>query len=104
MTSVDALLDRAFAPLQAAVEAKRIPGGVLGVVDADGHRAVRSIGSAQLIPTQRPMTDDTWFDLASLTKVIFTTPRILAAAEAGRIDLDAPLITRAARLPPVQRR
>ena len=39
------------------------------------------------------MTDDTWFDLASLTKVIFTTPRILALAETGRIDLDAPLVT-----------
>lgn len=91
--SVDAVLDRAFAPLQAAVEAKRIPGGVLGVVDRDGNRAVRSIGSAQLIPTRRPMTDDTWFDLASLTKVIFTTPRILALAEAGTIDLDAPLVS-----------
>lgn len=91
--SVDATLDRAFAPLQAAVEAKRIPGGVLGVVDRDGNRAVRSIGSAQLVPAQRPMTDDTWFDLASLTKVIFTTPRILALAEAGTIDLDAPLIS-----------
>lgn len=91
--SVDATLDRAFAPLQTAVETKRIPGGVLGVVDRDGNRAVRSIGSAQLIPTQRPMTDDTWFDLASLTKVIFTTPRILALAEAGTIDLDAPLIS-----------
>lgn len=89
--NVDEILDRAFAPLQAAVEAKRIPGGVLGIVDRDGQRAVRSIGSAQLIPTQRPMTDDTWFDLASLTKVIFTTPRILALAAAGTIDLDAPL-------------
>ena len=39
------------------------------------------------------MTEDTWFDLASLTKVIFTTPRILALAEAGTIDLDAPLIS-----------
>lgn len=91
--SVDAILDRAFAPLQAAVEAKRIPGGVLGIVDRDGHRAVRSTGSAQLVPEQRPMGDDTWFDLASLTKVVFTTPRILALAEAGTIDLDAPLIS-----------
>jgi CubicO group peptidase (beta-lactamase class C family) len=91
--SVDAILDRAFAPLQTAVAARRIPGGVLGIVDADGNRAIRSIGSAQLIPMQRPMTDDTWFDLASLTKVIFTTPRILALAEAGTIDLDAPLIS-----------
>lgn len=91
--SLDATLDRAFAPLKAAVEAKRTPGGVLGVVDRDGNRAVRSIGSAQLVPAQRPMVDDTWFDLASLTKVIFTTPRILDLAEAGTIDLDAPLIS-----------
>lgn len=91
--SLDATLDRAFAPLKAAVEAKRIPGGVLGVVDRDGNRAVRSIGSAQLVPAQQPMADDTWFDLASLTKVIFTTPRILDLAEAGTIDLDAPLIS-----------
>jgi CubicO group peptidase (beta-lactamase class C family) len=66
---------------------------VLGIVDADGNRAVRSIGSAQLVPERRPMTDDTWFDLASLTKVIFTTTRILSLAEAGRIELDAPLTT-----------
>jgi CubicO group peptidase (beta-lactamase class C family) len=91
--SVDAILDRAFVPLREAVEAKRFPGGVLGVVDASGARAVRSIGSAQLVPIQRAMTDDTWFDLASLTKVIFTTPRILALAAAGTIDLDAPLIS-----------
>jgi CubicO group peptidase (beta-lactamase class C family) len=93
MSSVQAILDRAFAPLQAAVDAKRIPGGILGVVDADGQRASRVIGSAQLVPTPRPMTEDTWFDLASLTKVIFTTQRVLALAEAGRIELDAPLIS-----------
>lgn len=91
--SVAAVLERAFAPLQAAVEAGRVPGGVLGIVDRNGARAIRSTGSAQLIPTERPMTDDTWFDLASLTKVMFTTPRILALAEAGTIDLDAPLVS-----------
>lgn len=86
-------LDRAFAPLQAAVEAKRVPGGVLGVVDRDGNRATRAIGLAQIVPMQRPMKEGTWFDLASLTKVIFTTQRILLAAEAGVIDLDAPLVS-----------
>jgi len=87
------LFDRAFAPLEAAVAAKRIPGGVLGIVDSNGHRIVRAIGSAQLVPKQRPMTVETWFDLASLTKVIFTTPRILALAEDGVIDLDVPVRT-----------
>ncbi len=91
MSSVQAALDRAFPALQASVDAGNIPGGIFGVVDADGNCSMRAIGSAQLVPARRPMTENTWFDLASLTKVIFTTERILAAAEAGRIDLDAPL-------------
>jgi CubicO group peptidase (beta-lactamase class C family) len=83
----------AFVPLAQAVEAGRIPGGVLGIVESNGQRLVKATGLAQRVPTQRQMHGDTWFDLASLTKVIFTTPRILALAEAGRIDLDAPLTT-----------
>ena len=93
MTDLDQVLDRAFAPLAASIADKRIPGGVLGIVDRDGNRAIRAAGSAQLVPTARPMRDDTWFDLASLTKVIFTTPRILRAAQSGAIDLDAPLVS-----------
>ena len=91
--SVQSILERAFKPLAKSVEDTRIPGGVLGIVDRDGSKAVRAIGSAQLVPTARPMTEGTWFDLASLTKVVFTTQRILLAAEAGVIDLDAPLIS-----------
>jgi CubicO group peptidase (beta-lactamase class C family) len=85
--------DRAFAPLQKAIETGRIPGGVLGMVDCEGRRLTRAIGLAQRVPSERPMRENTWFDLASLTKVIFTTPRILALAEAGIIVLDAPLTT-----------
>lgn len=84
--------NRAFAQLEAAVAASRIPGGVLGVVEC-GKRTVRATGLAQRVPTSRPMNVETVFDLASLTKVIFTTPRILALAESGVIDLDAPLIS-----------
>lgn len=87
------IVDRAAAPLRAAIDAGRIPGGVIGVVGPDGNRAVASFGAAQTVPQPRPMQDDTWFDLASLTKVIFTTERILALAEAGTIDLDAPLVS-----------
>lgn len=85
--------DRAFAALEAAITAGRIPGGVLGVIEADGSKRVRHIGKAQTVPADRAMTEHTWFDLASLTKVLFTTPRILALADAGTIDLDAPLTT-----------
>ncbi|WP_404401521.1 serine hydrolase domain-containing protein [Pelagibacterium halotolerans] len=84
---------QAFAPVKRAIENGRIPGGVVGIVDAQGNRAVEVFGKAQTIPIERPMTRETWFDLASLTKVIFTTTRILEAAERGDIDLDAPLTT-----------
>ncbi|MBZ9703404.1 MULTISPECIES: serine hydrolase domain-containing protein [unclassified Mesorhizobium] len=93
MSPLAQIFDRAFQPLAAAVAAKRIPGGVLGIVDRNGDRITRAIGSAQLVPKQRPMREETWFDLASLTKVIFTTPRILALAQDGAIDLDAPLVS-----------
>jgi CubicO group peptidase (beta-lactamase class C family) len=82
---------RAFGHVEAAIDAGRIPGGVLGMVDAAGTRWVRHAGRAQIVPTERALTEDTWFDLASLTKVLFTTPAILALADAGTIDLDAPL-------------
>lgn len=91
--SVETRLDRAFAPLEKAVNAGRIPGGVLGVISADGTRAMRAIGAAQTVPEVRPATVETWYDLASLTKVIFTTPHILTLAGEGGIDLDAPLIS-----------
>ncbi|WP_027055857.1 serine hydrolase domain-containing protein [Mesorhizobium erdmanii] len=93
MSDLARLFDRAFAPLADAVAAKRIPGGVLGIVERNGHRITRAIGAAQLVPKYRAMDVETWFDLASLTKVIFTTPRILKLAEDGIIDLDAPLIS-----------
>jgi CubicO group peptidase (beta-lactamase class C family) len=94
-SSLDARLHTAFAPVQTAIDTGRIPGAVLGIVTADGTRATLAAGRAQVIPHPhpRPMTPDTWFDLASLTKPLFTTARILALAKGGVIDLDAPLTT-----------
>jgi CubicO group peptidase (beta-lactamase class C family) len=83
--------ERAFSPVQAAVETGALPGAVLGIVDLDHGRMTGGIGSAALIPAPRRMRLETWFDLASLTKVLFTTPRILALHLSGRLDLDAPL-------------
>ncbi|TDL83505.1 class A beta-lactamase-related serine hydrolase [Palleronia sediminis] len=85
--------DRAAALLDAAVSAGRIPGGVLAARDQGGARRYHFTGHASLLPTRRTMTRDTVFDLASPTKVLFTTRRILDHAEAGRIALDAPLGT-----------
>ena len=81
----------AFAPVREAIAAGRIPGAVLGVLNPDNSRAVTVAGFAQLEPIHAEMTRETWFDLASLTKVIFTTTTILRLVEAGRIALDDPI-------------
>lgn len=84
----EAFIERAFAPALEAVEAGRIPGAVLGIVALDGARAVRSAGMAQVDPVPGRLSRETWFDLASLTKVIFTTTHILRLVDQGRIALD----------------
>lgn len=89
--SVARAADAGFAPVLEAVTAGRIPGAALGLVAADGARAVRLAGLAQREPAPEPLTADHWFDLASLTKVIATTTMVLHLAEQGRLDLDRPL-------------
>lgn len=84
-------IERAFAPAAAAVAEGRIPGATLGVVRADGSRAIRHTGMAALVPDPEPLTRDHWFDLASVSKVVATTTMILRLADEGRLDLDRPL-------------
>lgn len=90
---IQSVIDRAFAPAAAAVASGRIPGATLGLVSADGRRAVRVSGMAALVPETEELTEAHWFDLASLSKVIATTMMILDLAEAGKIGLDDPLTT-----------
>jgi CubicO group peptidase (beta-lactamase class C family) len=84
------VMQAAFAPVAQAIAAGRIPGAVLGLV-AGGERLMEAAGAAQLAPTYAPMRVDIWFDLASLTKVVFTTNAILGLVREGRIGLDDPL-------------
>lgn len=90
---LEAAVAAGFAEVEPLLRAGRIPGAVLGVVAAGGERAARAWGLAQRVPVERPLTRATVFDLASLTKVIFTTTTILRLAAAGVVDLDAPLTT-----------
>jgi CubicO group peptidase (beta-lactamase class C family) len=84
------ILAAAIGPVAAAVPAQ-IPGAALGVVTTAGDRAVEVLGLAQREPETAPMRRATWFDLASLTKVLFTTPTILHLVSHGHIALDDPL-------------
>jgi CubicO group peptidase (beta-lactamase class C family) len=86
-------IEEAFEPAREAVAGGRIPGAVLGLVLPGGERAVRWAGSAQVEPTPVPIGRETWFDLASLTKVVFTTTAILDLADRGVISLDDRLVT-----------
>ena len=52
---------------------------------------MRAVGQAVLVPAAVAMREDTVFDLASLTKVVFTTTAILRLVEQGRIGLDDPI-------------
>jgi CubicO group peptidase (beta-lactamase class C family) len=85
------MIEQAFAPAAAAIEAGRIPGATLGVVTADGQRWTKTAGMAALVPEPEVLTEHHWFDLASVSKVVATTTMILKLADEGRIDLDAPL-------------
>ncbi len=91
-------LDVASAPWPAldaaardAVAAGEVPGTVVLVGRGDRVSYRHATGSRALVPSPEPMTVDTIFDLASLTKVVATMPAVLALWERGRIDLDAPL-------------
>jgi uncharacterized protein YbbC (DUF1343 family)/CubicO group peptidase (beta-lactamase class C family) len=83
-----------WAPLDALVNAQiaagKLPGAVLEVGDDKGLIYRRAYGCRRREPDCEAMTEDTIFDLASVTKVIVTTTAILQLAEQGRIKLDAP--------------
>jgi CubicO group peptidase (beta-lactamase class C family) len=85
-------IEQAFAPAATSIRGGSIPGAVLGLVTASGERAVQWAGAAQVEPAREIVSRETWFDLASLTKVIFTTTRILQLVEDGGITLDDPLV------------
>lgn len=76
------------AVLNAAVKADQIPGAVLLV----GHNGQivyqKAYGSRSLAPRREPMTLDTIFDVASLTKVVATTSSIMKLIEQGKVRLN----------------
>ncbi|UQN09914.1 serine hydrolase [Deinococcus sp. QL22] len=85
--------DATRALLQQAVNGGGLPGAALGVVWMDGRRDTPTsdtltLGHAQLVPDAVPLQPDFWWDLASLTKPLFTARAVLRAVEAGRLDLD----------------
>ena len=74
-----------------AVQDGLIPGAVL-LIGHDGQVVYRkAYGERSLIPAREPMTVDTIFDAASLTKVVATTSSVMKLFEQGKIRIDDPV-------------
>jgi CubicO group peptidase (beta-lactamase class C family) len=83
-SAVDAVVRR-------AMEAKRIPGAAVAVVQNGTPTLRRAYGVANL-ETDTPMTAGAIFEIASLTKQ-FTAAAIMLLVEEGKLGLDDPLST-----------
>ena len=91
----DAPEPQAFAPIapliDAAIARHELPGAVVLVGRGDRIVYRRAFGRRAIAPSPEPMTDDTIFDLASLTKVVATTTSVMQLVEQGRIRLRDPV-------------
>src|SRR5690349_9647766 len=75
------------AAIEQAIADKQCPGGVLWLE----HRGVnyhKAFGQRALVPEPEPMTEDTIFDAASLTKVVACTPAMMVLIERDKVKLD----------------
>ncbi len=74
--------------VNADIADKKLPGAVVLV----GHRGKivfrKAYGNRSLVPTVEPMTVDTIFDVASLTKPVATATSIMILVEQGKLRLN----------------
>jgi uncharacterized protein YbbC (DUF1343 family)/CubicO group peptidase (beta-lactamase class C family) len=78
--------------IAASIEKKELPGAVV-LVARHGRVAWRkAYGSRAVEPQREPMTADTIFDLASLTKIVATATSIMILIEQGKVRLTDPVV------------
>jgi uncharacterized protein YbbC (DUF1343 family)/CubicO group peptidase (beta-lactamase class C family) len=84
-----------FAPIaplvEAAIARHELPGAVVLVGRGDAIVYHHAFGQRAMLPSPEPMTEDTIFDLASLTKVVATTTSVMRLVEEGAIRLADPV-------------
>ncbi len=73
--------------VQAAIDRGEVPGAVLVVGDREGVFYRRAFGHRALKPKPIPMTEDTVFDMASLTKPTATATGVMLLIERGQLKL-----------------
>ena len=77
--------------VQAGIAAKAAPGAVVLIGRGDQTIYEKAYGTRATVPSTEPMTLDTVFDLASLTKVVATTTAVMTLVEQGRVRLNDPV-------------
>ncbi|MCW1886241.1 DUF1343 domain-containing protein [Luteolibacter flavescens] len=73
---------------QAVTDAKT-PGAVFRM-ERENAVYQHAYGDREIVPQRVPMTEDTVFDAASLTKVVATTSAVMKLLETGKLDVEAP--------------
>jgi SSS family transporter len=74
-----------------AVAAKKLPGAVV-LINHDGRTVFeRAYGDRALEPVIEPMTEDTIFDMASLTKCLVTATAVMQLYELHKLNFDDPV-------------
>ena len=74
--------------VEAAIARHELPGAVVLVGTGDAIRYHAAFGQRSLPPAPEAMTEDTIFDVASLTKVVATTTSVMQLVERGQIRLN----------------
>jgi CubicO group peptidase (beta-lactamase class C family) len=77
--------------MRAAVSDGVFPGAVLLVRSSGTIRCHAAFGSAALLPERQPVSVETVYDLASLTKPLATTTALLLLIQEGFLKLDDPV-------------
>ncbi len=83
--------DDVSATVERFIERKAFPGAVVAVGRDGALVHLKAYGKRTYEPDAAPMTTDTLFDLASLTKVIATTTMSMMLVDEGRLNLDRPV-------------
>jgi CubicO group peptidase (beta-lactamase class C family) len=81
-------LSRIDEAIQEALEQKRMPGCVVCIGRRGKIAFLRAYGAKQVEPEEVPMSADTVFDLASLTKPIATATSVMILVERGKVRLN----------------
>jgi uncharacterized protein YbbC (DUF1343 family)/CubicO group peptidase (beta-lactamase class C family) len=88
-------LEQRLAPLAdivaKAIRSNKTPGAVVLIGQGGTIVYRRAFGYRSLAPKKVPMTEDTVFDLASLTKPVATAVAVMQLAEQGMVKIDDPV-------------